>query len=304
MIPIFPDFINISLEDKNEIETYTLRYNPYSDYNFISMFIWDVKEERKVSKLNGNLIIRFTDYETGEHFLSFLGDNDVVNTINKLINFAKESSISTTLRFITEEAIVKLKKSDFQIHEDRNNADYIYSVSQIAELKGSRFKKKRYSAEKFLRENQSIDFKFQKFNDVLINEDIIDFFNRWKNSIKKNNTYSSIENEERAVRRLLKHIKYNNLYVSSIYLKNKMIGFSIDEIVLNDYAVSHFLKADNSINGIHEFFNKKISEHLIINGINLWNWEQDLGIENLRKAKMGYNPVLFLKKYSVSLINI
>ncbi|MFH1170731.1 MAG: hypothetical protein V1704_04200 [Candidatus Vogelbacteria bacterium] len=41
------------------------------------MWSWDVNGEMRISELNGNLVVRFNDYLTGEPFYSFLGDNEV-----------------------------------------------------------------------------------------------------------------------------------------------------------------------------------------------------------------------------------
>lgn len=75
MIPEFPKFKHIELIDKEEIEQITHKYPPYSDFNFVSMWSWDIKGEIRISKLNNNLVVRFTDYLSGNPFFSFLGDN-------------------------------------------------------------------------------------------------------------------------------------------------------------------------------------------------------------------------------------
>ena len=35
------------------------------------------------------------------------------------------------------------------------------------------------------------------------------------------------------------------------------------------------------------------------NGVEFWNWQQDLNIPGLRKLKMSYKPIGFLKKFFV-----
>ena len=79
-----------------------------------------------------------------------------------------------------------------------------------------------------------------------------------------------------------------------------MIGFSIDEIVPHSIRYITFFKADNSFKGISEFLNEKVAQYLVVHDVVLWNWQQDLGIEDLRRSKMSYRPVNFLKKYRVS----
>lgn len=73
MIPEFPQFKLIELSDKGSVEKVTQKYLPYSDFDFISMWCWNIKGKIKISKLNNNLVVRFTDYLSGNPFFSFLG---------------------------------------------------------------------------------------------------------------------------------------------------------------------------------------------------------------------------------------
>ena len=73
MIPGFPEFKKLELSNKEEIENFTSKFPPYSDFNFISMWCWDIKGETRISKFNNNLVVRFTDYLKGNPFFSFFG---------------------------------------------------------------------------------------------------------------------------------------------------------------------------------------------------------------------------------------
>ena len=55
-----------------------------------------------------------------------------------------------------------------------------------------------------------------------------------------------------------------------------------------------------SFKGIYEFMNEKIAQELVKQNIHLWNWQQDLNLEGLRKLKLSYRPIDFLKKFTVS----
>ena len=80
MIPEFPEFKKLELSDKEDVEAFTKKFPPYSDFNFVSMWSWDIKGEMRLSILNGNLVVRFTDYITGDPFYSFLGNNKTNET--------------------------------------------------------------------------------------------------------------------------------------------------------------------------------------------------------------------------------
>ena len=95
MIPEFPQFKKLELSDKKDVEKFTSLFAPYSDFNFASLWSWNIKDEMRLSVLNGNLVVHFTNYLTEELFYSFLGD--------KKINETAETTISVSA------GIVKLK---------------------------------------------------------------------------------------------------------------------------------------------------------------------------------------------------
>ncbi len=303
MIPEFPNFKKLELTDKEEVEKFTSKFPPYSDFNFTSLWVWDTNNERMISELNGNLVVRFTDYENCEPFFSFIGNNDLENTAHELIDFAKKSNTSPILRCVPEESVNILLKSDLLIEEDKDNFDYIFSIPELFNLKGVKFKEKRHLATRFLREHPNASFELKNLNDINILEQIVSVFHRWEDKKESDKKTHDFEYEEKAINRLL-HIPDNhNLIISCVLLDNAMIGFSVDEILSSEYAISHFIKADISFSGIYDFLNEKVSKHLASQNITLWNWEQDLGIENIRKSKTSYHPINFLKKYKISLIN-
>ncbi len=301
MIPEFPQFKKIELEDRKSIEAYTHKYPPYSDFNFTSLWAWDIDGERMISKLNGNLVVIFTDYKTSKSFFSFLGDNKIEDTIQKIISFAEQSNISPILRFVSEESANDLRDSGLFIEEDRDNFDYIFSISDLSELGGVKFKEKRHSATKFLREYPEASFEIRELSDRNARAQIVSVLHNWRNKKKLDHKIYDSKNEDIAISRLLQANHNSKVILSCVFLRDTMIGFSVDEILPQSYAVSHFFKADNSHSGVYDFMNKKVSEYLLSQDIKLWNWEQDLGLDNLRQSKMSYHPVAFLKKYTISL---
>ena len=70
MIPEFPEFKKLELSDKEEVEKITSKFPPYSDFNFVSMWSWNIENKIWISQLYGNLVVHFTDYLTDGTFLS------------------------------------------------------------------------------------------------------------------------------------------------------------------------------------------------------------------------------------------
>ena len=296
MIPKFPEFKIVEINDREAVEAYTHRYSPYSDFNFTNLWAWDTKDtrdERMISELNGNLVVRFTDCDTGVFFFSFLGTNDPVDTIAKLLRYAEESGVSSVLRLVPEESITGVQDPSFLIEEDRNNFDYLYSTEELALLKGNAFKRKRQSVSRFLRTYPDA----QAFVGTLDSErkNMAAILNVWYD-----HRGVGLYNEQRAISRLCDSDRTHELLITVIRTGGSVVAFSIDAILPNAFALCYFAKADVNYIGVTEFLNERIAEYLMNQHVKTWNWEQDLGIEGLHRSKMSYRPQSFLKKFTIS----
>lgn len=301
MIPQFPHFKKIGLNDRELIETHTNHQRPYSTFNFTNFWSWDVRDERMVSKLNGNLIFYFTDYRTSEPFLSFHGANKPVDTVIDLLHFTSEHNGSPVLRFIPEETVHHLRTTNLYIEEDRGNFDYIFSTSKLAALAGSAFKTKRMLSRKFQREYPEAIFELHDLTNRGIQKQILSVVRKWEYNKKINSKPCDLEHEEVALNRLLKTAHAHDTLLSTVSIQGNVIGFSIDEILPHQFAMAHFIKGDNSFKGIYEFLNEKTAQYLLDHDVIYWNWQQDLNMPGLRKLKESYKPIDFFKKYRVAL---
>ena len=58
MIGQFPKFTALRLEDKKEYQKIISSFAPYSDFNFVSLFSWNINDKTFVSKLGSGIVIR------------------------------------------------------------------------------------------------------------------------------------------------------------------------------------------------------------------------------------------------------
>ena len=301
MIPQFPKFKTVELSDREAVEAHTKKYQPYSDFNFTSLWGWDISNERMISELNGNLVVRFTDYQTQEPFFSFLGANKVEKTVQELLAHSKDVGIPPVLRLVPEIVINEIDVPQFKIVRDFDNFDYIYLIQLLSKMQGKAYKSRRVPAEKFLREQPSARFEIRNLSDPFIQEGITSVIRSWEKKKNLERKECEVEHEDTAIKRLFEMSLSHDMTVGAIFVGDAMRAFTIEEIVPHKYSIGHFWKTSGICTGEYDFLAQKTAQYLEDKGIVYWNWEQDLGKENLRSSKRSYRPSDFLKKYQVSL---
>ncbi|HSX27473.1 MAG TPA: phosphatidylglycerol lysyltransferase domain-containing protein [Patescibacteria group bacterium] len=301
MIPHFPEFKKLTIDDRKSIEEITRGFEPFSDYNFVSLFCWDTKEEVEISRFYDNLIVLFVDYINGERFYSFIGLTHVDETIDKLIDQAKKEGMREKLGLIPEPVIENIKESKkYIIEEDRDGFDYILSVSDLVELKGSKYHPKKNFINRYKKAYEDVTHvKELTLSDKETKENVLKLFYEWEKSRGKDR--KETENELNAIKKLLEHSHLLDLKTIGLFINNELKGFAINELISDEHGIAHFEKVDVSHVGIFQYLKHQTALMFHEQGTKFMNIEQDLGIESLRKAKESLYPVKFLKKYTVRL---
>jgi len=301
-IPEFPTFETVDVAHREAVEAFTHAHEPYSDFNFTSLWAWDTSGERMVSQLNGNLVVRFTDYSTNEPFLSFLGTNETEHTARTLIDYCKANGLPTTLKLMPEVSTRGMRPSVLKIEEDRDNFDYVYSVSELSAMRGSKYETKRNLIHRFVRSNPNAVFEVRNLNDVSNQQNLLSLLDVWEKEKIAHKKEYEVEHERIAIQRLCETSISHPLILSGVFVNEEMLAFSIEEALSMDYGISHFWKASSSYAGLYDFLMQGKAKHLESLGVALLDYEQDLGLVGLRAAKNSFRPIQFLKKYSVSLL--
>lgn len=273
----------------------------YSDFNFTSLFSWDVHEVAEVADLYGNLVLKFTDYGTGKHFYTFIGVHDVDETIRALIRFATEQGLDNELLLIPQSTISAIKNPEhFHIQEDLDNHDYILSVDDLVEFKSNKYRGKRNLLNRFDRyHGEKAVTKEIDVTDPEIRKMIDKVTYSWTEM--KNKTIAEVESEIRAIKRCLDNATKLNTKGFGVFVDGEMVAYTLYELLPGKFATIHFCKADTSFVGVFEHMNHNLAKHLSTLDVTNINMEQDLGLPGLRNSKMSYHPVHFLKKYRVRL---
>lgn len=301
MIPMFPKFEAVSLAHKKEIITFTKKYLPYSDFNFTSLYSWNTDQATLISTLNDNLVIQMKDYSKNSRIISFLGTGQTHKTIGLLLSYAKKVK-TDKLKLIPEINLSDISElsENFQIVEDRDQFDYVYDIHRLTSMEGSVHKKKRNLIKRFETEFgkkslvKNINLKSERTrNQIQV------LLENWQKNKKKLDKKIE-QNELSALQKALDLSSLHDLLGIGIFLNDVLIGFTIGEILHKNYGMIHFEKTDHRYTGVSEYFmNRMMRIYKEKNAVWL-NYQQDLGVDGLKKSKSYWKPSHFLKKYIIS----
>lgn len=294
MIPNFPEFKRLELSDRAEVDAHTAAFPPYSDYDFASIWAWDVKEEMALSRLNGNLVVRFTDYTTGQPFLSFLGTERATETVEELMAYSAKEFGHTDLHLIPEAVAKAIDRDIYAVEESRDHFDYICDVANHIEYPGKELHAHRKLLRQFREQYPEFEGVALDLADSSVQREVINVYTRWDQD--RGFITSS---EAFAFERFLSAIGELSYTAVGIRIDGTLIALHIASLPEGTCADALFSKAVTSFRGSYAALDHVVALDLLERGYTHMNIQQDLGIEGLRKAKLSLNPAYYLKKFSV-----
>ncbi len=295
MILKYPNFSPLDITTKDEIVSFTRKFEPYSDFSFVNLFSWNTDDRAGVSWLNNNLVIKLPDYLSKDKYIySLIGVNDPDKTIERLLNdFSR-------LDLVPQIVIQSLRFPEkYAIAEDRGSFDYLYKLHSLAKLQGKQYKKKRNIVNS-TRELLGAKLEFITIKTITpeIHEEMLEVLKNWQKHTRQHQ--EKIELEEVAINRLFDHFDHFNLHLTLCRLDGKLNGFSIHEVIDKNNTICHFEKSINiPYSGAGAVLINEAAQALVDKSV-IVNWEQDLGLPGLKKAKSSYSPIGFQRKYWIS----
>jgi hypothetical protein len=180
--------------------------------------------------------------------------------------------------------------------EARGHWDYLYAVPDLIELKGNRYHSKKNHLNQFFKQYA---FTYFSLGPECV-EEVLALQQQWC-SWHECKGSAALEAENQAIARVLQHWDtLEGLRGGALYVDGAMIAYTVAEALTADSLVIHFEKGRPEFRGVYQAINQQFLEHEG-QGFLVVNREQDLDDESLRKAKLSYKPLDFLKKYSVHL---
>ncbi len=148
IIPNYPKTAPISIEMRQEL--HPLFYNlksGISEYTFAGLYLFRDKYKYTLTRLNnGDILIFGTEDDKYFCMLPFgFPDKKTSRELFDKYHYFKGISEQDT-----DKHRISLEKADFCILEDRDNFDYLYERSNLVDLTGRKFHKKRNMVNAFI----------------------------------------------------------------------------------------------------------------------------------------------------------
>lgn len=216
----------------------------------------------------------------------------------------EENKKSLSFLYVYEEDLSILQNLfPNKIHETINdkNFDYLYLRENLDTLQGSKYQKKRNHISRFLRSFPEAKFQLLNKNNA---EDAWKIEKLWfeaaKNQNEKKESLDSIEKEFFIIKEALENLKTLNLSGGVVYIKNEPIAMTVASKINSKVMDIHFEKAlmPYAFEGAYSYINNQFAK---TQDSFLFNREEDLGLEGLKKAKLSYYPTEILQKWSVKI---
>jgi hypothetical protein len=175
---------------------------------------------------------------------------------------------------------------------DRDNADYVYRVKELAELAGRRFHKKRNLIKQCL---AAYRCEYEPMTPELLGE-CSSMQDRWCKERQCGHD-PGLCKEYVAINEMFRLFEELQLMGGAIRVDGEIQAYAVGEELRQGTAVCHFEKAMPGFRGLGQLINQWFARYTL-KGFEFENREQDLGIPGLRQAKESYYPHHMVEKFS------
>ncbi|WP_038077648.1 DUF2156 domain-containing protein [Treponema primitia] len=284
-IPCYPDFVPLTLGLKDEMHP-RLSQTPdgVSEYTFGDLFLFRKRYNYRVSQIPDKTFILSGEREGKKFFMTpcAVPDRDILEELFKTHEYWK--GIPDSVLIPSRE---HLEEWGIEIAEDRDNFDYLYLRSDLAELPGKKYHKKRNLVNQFV---NYYSHEQQPLSAEIIPQALW-VLDRWRKDKGADGDYI-------AARESLELFNELEMTGAMYYINGEPAGWCLGESLADGRMFTiHFEKALDDYKGIFQYINQSFAASLPESFIHI-NREQDLGDEGLRQAKMTYRPSGFVKKYT------
>ena len=282
-----------------EYKTSGLSFSAQYMWRDINMFSWDIIGDYMCIsgishlELEDGIILPFMFpplTRTGEY------DKDSLReTIFRAKEHFEKKGQPFSLRLVPFHLMEIIKEAcpEMVFRDDRPNYDYIYLTQDLIDLRGRAYHSKKNHLNYFLR---TYDYEYIEMTSDMA-DDAMKFIAEF--NARKEVTEHEMEMlrmEEQAMEDVVRNLEKVGYSAGAILIDGKIEAIAIGGQLGRNTITEHVEKANVNYRGLYQAINNEFCRN-VASKAKYINREEDMGIPNLRKAKLSYKPVKLLEKY-------
>ena len=265
------------------------------EYSFANLYLWGRQE---VAFLHG--CAAFFAHFYGRSVYPYpVGTGDRRAVLEAILEDAGKRGIPCRITGMTQADREELESwfpDRFYVRASRDSYDYVYSVNDLADLKGRKFQKKRNHFNRFRAEHP--DYQVLPINNCNMPR-VQRMVDEWYRTRMKEDPEGDYLLENIAMARACQN--FHGLGLEGIALADgdEILAVTMGSRLAPNIFDIHFEKAREDVEGAYNAVNCEFARYLREKypEVEFLNREDDVGLEGLRKAKLSYNPHHMVEKY-------
>ncbi len=269
------------------------------EYSFANLYLWG----RQEAVFTQGCVALFSHFYGRSVYPYPLGPGDRKAVLEAILQDARERGIPCRLTGLTETDRQELEAwfpEQFYIRSSRDSFDYVYSIDDLADLRGRKFQKKRNHTNRFRAEHP--DYTILPLTPCNL-APARHMVNDWYATRMREDPQGDYLLENIALARAFQN--YQALAMEGILLMDggQVLAVTLGSRLSENTFDIHFEKAREDTDGAYPVVNQEFARYLRLKypELRYLNREDDMGLEGLRKAKLSYNPHHQVEKYTAVL---
>ncbi len=264
------------------------------EFSFANLYLWG---RQSMVVLDGQILL-FSQFDRRSVYPFPVGSGDKRKALDAIIADSQARGIPCRISGISDEGkrlIRNLYGDKFRFHCDEGSFDYVYSIDDLADLKGKKYHGKRNHINRFKADYP--DFKVVPLNGDNLT-DAKKLVDEWYEIKLNENPDGDFHMEKAAIKKAFRDFDALQMEGIALYVGERAVAVTLASRLNFDTFDVHFEKAASDINGAYAMINNSFAKYIREKypEVNFLNREEDMGLDGLRRAKQSYYPHHMVKK--------
>lgn len=290
------DFQRPQLSQKDDYDRILFSCPPRGcEYSFANLYLWG----RQQLVFTHGCVAFFSHFNGRSVYPYPIGPGDRRAVVEEILLDARQRGIPCRIVSMTDDDRAELETwfpGTFLFRTDRDSFDYVYTVDDLADLKGRKFQKKRNHVNRFRAEHPGFEFQSLSCADISPAQHMV---NDWYRNRMRQDPAGDYMLESIALARAFRHYQGLQMEGAALWDGGEILAVTMGTRMGEDTFDIHFEKAREDVEGAYAAVNCEFARYLRLKypQVRYLNREDDVGLEGLRKAKLSYNPHHLVQKH-------